>query len=117
MIYDTYIRFRNEPTVDLNDKFLYDIIARSGILIKGFKNLIQSKKVKDLYFPYSSYVVHGIPARLAVRLNRKVYTDGNYQYNKKLSKNDLRHVENVNEFKKIFSNLNQKSKKDLSQKN
>ena len=111
LIYDTYIRFRNEPTVDLNDKFLYEIIMKSGILIKSFKNLIQFKKVKDLYFPYSSYVVHGIPARLAVKLNKKIYTDGNYQYNKKLSKSDLRHTENVNNLKKIFSNLNQKSQK------
>ncbi len=111
LIYDTYIRFRNEATVDLNDKFIYEIIKRSGIFIKSFKNLIQSKKIKDLYFPYSSYVVHGIPSRLAIKLNKHVYTDGNYQYNKKLSKSDLRHVENVNNLKKIFRNLKQKSKK------
>ena len=111
LIYDTYIRFRNEPTVDIKDQFLYDIIERSYIFFKSFKNLIQSQNIKDLYFPYSSYVVHGIPSRLALTLNKKVYTDGNYQYNKKLSKSDFRHVENINSLKKIFNKLKKKSKK------
>lgn len=111
LIYDTYIRYRNEPTVDIKDQFLYEIIERSYIFTKSFAYLIQSENIKDFYFPYSSYVVHGIPARLAIKLNRIVYTDGNYQYNKKLSKNDLRHVENVDNLKKIFDGLKNKNKK------
>ena len=117
LIYDTYIRFRAEPTVDINDDFIFEIIKRSNILINGFKNLIQSKNIKDLYFPFSSYVVHGIPSRLGIKLNKTVYTDGNYQYNKKLSKKDLKHVENINSFKKIFYNLKKNLKNYLFQKN
>ena len=111
LIYDTYIRYRNEPTVDIKDQFLYEIIERSYIFTKSFANLIKSENINDFYFPYSTYVVHGIPARLAIQFNKIVYTDGNYQYNKKLNKNDLRHVENVNNLKKIFQSLKQKDKK------
>jgi hypothetical protein len=111
LIYDTYIRFRNEPTVDIKDQFLYEIIERSHIFTKCFANLIKSKNINDFYFAYTSYVVHGIPARLATQLNKIVYTDGNYQYNKKINKNDLRHVENVNNLKKIFQSFKQKNKK------
>ena len=45
-------------------------------VINSFKNLIQSKNIKDLYFPFSTYVVHGIPSRLGIKLNKTVYTDG-----------------------------------------
>ncbi len=111
LIYDTYLTFRNEPTVDIKDSFLLKVISRSHTLKYGLESFIKQRKINHFFLPFSSYIIHGIPAKVALDNNICVYTDGNYQYNKKLTKTDFRHVENIDNFKKIFSTLKNKNKK------
>jgi hypothetical protein len=108
LVYDTYIRFRNEPTVDINDKFLLKIITKSIIFKDIFKKI--SKKIDFFYTPFSSYINHGLPARVFLKNKVKVITDGNYQYNKKLSLNDYNHVENYKNYRKDFKKIENKTK-------
>lgn len=117
LIYDTYLRSTSNFTLNINDPILLKIIKNSEILITGIKKLILQENIKTLYLPYGSYIAHGAVARLGVSLNKTVYTSGNYQYNKKLSKNDLRHCENIHKFRNIFNNLKNKNKRIKKSKN
>ena len=107
LIYDTYLRFRNNPTIDLSDEFLQKIIFKTINFFHVFKKI--SKKINYFYTPYSSYIVHGLPSRIFVNNNVRVITDGNNQYNKILSKKDIYHVENYRKFRDEFSKLKNKN--------
>lgn len=112
LIYDTYIRFRNHPTVDIEDKFLKKIIFKSILLILAVKQLQFELKFKYFYTTYASYIFYGILVRTLLREGVKVFSGNTIaQYNKKLSKKDFFHVENYKKFPKIFKKLNQKKKR------
>ena len=112
LIYDTYIRFRNKPTVDINDKFLKKIIYLSILSIRCFKKMQKKFKYKYFYTTYSTYIHYGLLVRVFLQMNVKVYSGITMaQYNKKLTKKDYFSVDNYREFPKIFSKLNAKNKR------
>lgn len=80
LIYDTYLRFFHKPTIEeINDKVIYTIRVALNIYY-NFKEYIQTSNVKILLNTYSSYIQHGIPARLCLQQGVKVYTLGSYSY-------------------------------------
>lgn len=106
LIYDSYLRFRNLPTVNTKDKYLdyiiYNTVKYNFIFKKFSKNI-------DIFFSiYSTYVQHGLPVRVFLEKRKKVITDGNNQYFKILSNKDNSHVENYNNFRKDFKKIKNK---------
>lgn len=106
LIYDSYIRFRNLPTVNIKDRYLdyviYNTLKYSIIFEKFSKNI-------DVFLSiYSTYLQHGLPARVFLKKEKKVITDGNNQYFKILSNKDNSHVENYNNFRKDFKKIKNK---------
>ena len=118
LIYDTYIRFRNFPTVDIKDNFLEKIIFKSVVLILAMKELQKKFKFKYLYTNYSTYIFYGIMVRVFLKEGVNVYSGKTIsQYNKKLSNSDYLHVEKYKNFQKIFKKLsNKKSKLEKAKK-
>ena len=117
LIYDTYIRFRNVPTVDINDIFLKKIIYLTIISIKCFRKLQKKYKFKHLYTTYATYIHYGLLTRVFLQMNVKVYSGITIaQYNKKLTKKDYSSVDNYKKFQQIFSKLNNKKKRLQSSK-
>lgn len=103
LIYDTYLRFKPAPTVDLNDFYLTIVIW------KALRNIFITKKYFDMNKPdvllqsYSTYIQHGITARLALRYKINVYTFGSYQTAyKKLSPEDYYHVSDSSNYRSDF---------------
>ena len=115
LIYDTYIRYRNEININIKDKYLEEIIYKSIILSKSLTNFIH-KKISSLYLPYTSFISHGIPARVGVKLNLPVYTNSGTQYNKLINSRSFSHEPDINNLKKIFKNKKNKSDKLLKSK-
>lgn len=92
LIYDTYLRFRCEPTIDLADSFLELIIFKTIIGIENMRTLFAKENITVLLTSYSTYTHHGIAARVAIEQKVKVYSDGNLsQYWKELTQQDWRH--------------------------
>ncbi len=117
LIYDSYIRFRNQPTVDIHDKFLEEIIYSSLLAIRCYKKLYKNYNFKYLYTSFATYVQYGLLVRVFLNRGVKVYSGSTLsQYNKALSKKDFYHVDNYRHFKEIFKKQNNKRKKLLEGK-
>lgn len=109
IIYDTYLRFRNKPTVDLSDPGLYEMIDYSDVLAEKWKKLFQRKSIKQILLPYGAYIHWGIPARVALKNNVEVLTFGSYLY--LLSNITIEypfHSKNHHRYKEIYQGLDKK---------
>lgn len=93
LIYDTYLRYRVQPTVDVKDRFLRYVIAQALNAQSATRNLLKRKSFDLFLTSYTSYVQHGIPAREALQLGVQVFSAGNLsQHFKALSVNDVLHT-------------------------
>jgi hypothetical protein len=92
LVYDTYLRYRIQPTVDLQDPFLRTLLAQALNAQAKFRTL-QKKKFDVFFTSYTSYIQHGIPAREALRAGVQVYSAGNLsQFLKQLDISDTLHT-------------------------
>ncbi len=78
LVYDTYLRFANKPTVDIKDKFFDQIILEAVHIFYICKDKLEKYEVKALVSSYASYTKHGIIVRLCLQKNIPVYTIGAY---------------------------------------
>ncbi len=109
LIYDSYIRFRNKPTVDVNDRFLEKIIYLALLSIKCFEKFQKKYNFKSLYTSYATFVHFGLLVRVFLKMRVKVYSGATLSnYNKKLTNKDPFHVENFRKFQGIYSKLDKK---------
>lgn len=93
LIYDTYLRYRVQPTVDLRDDYLCHLIARALDALAASRTIFSSESYATFLTSYTSYIQHGIPARVALMMGVDVYSAGNLsQFFKKLSKDDPLHT-------------------------
>jgi hypothetical protein len=112
LIYDTYLRFRDRPTLSLNDSFFQYLIQKSNRILLKLEWIYNEYKPKYYFTGYTSYLQHGLPTRFFINKGINVYSGkNNSQLNKKLSKNDYKHIENYKEF--LINFKKKKDKKNL----
>lgn len=112
LIYDTYLRFKPAPTVDLDDFYLAIVIWKALRNIYITKKYFDREKPDILLQSYSTYIQHGITSRIALRYDIDVYTFGSYQTAyKKLSPDDYYHVIDSSNYKNDFELLIDKDKR------
>ncbi|MGZ3901055.1 MAG: hypothetical protein ACXVNQ_11360, partial [Bacteroidia bacterium] len=80
LIYDTYLRFFHQPTIEKIDKNIMHIIEVALNVFYNFKLFLKNNNVRALLNSYSSYIHHGIPARICLHNNIDVYTVGSNSY-------------------------------------
>lgn len=78
LIYDTYLRYKTSAGLDYRDDFLYNIIVQAAVLIDRSLKYFTTKKIDYFFTSYTSYLHHGIPARVAIRCGTKVVSAGSY---------------------------------------
>ena len=99
LIYDTYLRFRDRPTLKLNDNFFKYLIQKSNRIWSNLEQINNDYKPKYYFTGYTSYLQHGLPTRFFINKGINVFSGkNNSQLNKKLSRNDYKHIENYKEF-------------------
>ena len=76
LIYDTYLRFKPAPTVDLSDPYLLELTGWAIQLKHRFEIYFQQNSVKGFVTLFCSYVQHGIPTRVALKAGVAVYSLG-----------------------------------------
>lgn len=114
LIYDTYLRFKPAPTVDLDDFYLVIVIWKALRNIKIAKQYFSVNTPKVLLQSYSTYIQHGVTARVALDFGVNVYTFGSYQsVVKKLNKDDYSHVISTRRYKTEFDTFEHKEIKRL----
>jgi hypothetical protein len=80
LIYDTYLRFFHKPTLISIDKDVIYTIEVALNLFYNFKSFLKFNNIKCLLTSYCTYIHHGIPLRLCLLNNIKVYTLGSTGY-------------------------------------
>ena len=114
ILYDTYLKSKNEPTIDINSdkfkKFSEEFFALCDYWIDYF----EINKVEAVITSHSVYS-YAIPLRVAINKNIKAYGCTSRHINK-LTKNRLRMHANSNEYVEIFNKLNKDSQEKGIQK-
>lgn len=112
LIYDTYIRFRARPTVELDDPYLQYLIKQCLNAQVRIRSYLAEHNVAVLLSSYSSYIQHGIPVREALKSGVTVYTAGTVaQYLKKLDIENPLHVPNYQDYASTFALLKDRAGK------
>lgn len=76
LLYDTYLRFRPAPTVDLSDPFLIELTEWMLVLHERIEKYLSENKIEVLLTGYTSYISHGLLARLALNRGIAVFSLG-----------------------------------------
>jgi hypothetical protein len=106
LIYDTYLRFRVQSTVDISDPYLRTLIAQALNAQDATRKILSEHSVEAFLTSYSSYIQHGIPVREALRAGIKVFSSGNIsQFLKPLSLEDSLHTSAHWRYKSQFESL------------
>ncbi len=109
LIYDSYLRFKPAPTVNINDFYLCIVIWQAIRNIHITKEYFSNNAPSVLLTSYSVYIQHGIAVRIALNYHTKVYSFGdNLNFYKLLTKDDWYHTAYFANYKKTFETLNDK---------
>jgi hypothetical protein len=112
LVYDTYLRFKNVPTVDLNNFFLIEILAK---LINCFDNLIILKNkdydISEFFTNQIAYIQHGLISRFLRKSGTDVkYTGAKSAYITNFNEKNYFQAFNFRKFKTFFEKLKNKNK-------
>lgn len=72
LVYDTYLRFKPAPTIDLKDEFLERILKSALQLVKNADAFTKKEQHDYLFTSYTSYIHHGVMTRVCLKDNVKV---------------------------------------------
>ena len=108
MIYDTYLRYKSAPTVNLKDKFLLRIIISTLFIVEITLKYFKKNKLTYFFTSYTSYVHHGVLSRVALKENVIIYTMGSYEilFNK-INPDFPFHIKDYRLYKKQYENINE----------
>lgn len=112
LIADSYLRFKPALTIKIRDKYLWLIIWQAHRDIRRSINYFAKYNPTVYLTSYSTYIQHGIAARVALYSGVRVYSFGNYQeFAKNLTLKDWFHVKYHHNYKHNFSKLNNQNDK------
>jgi hypothetical protein len=95
LINDTYIRFKNYPTVNVNDPFLKKIIYIFFLSLVNLERINQNIKINSYICGFTSYINGGLATRFFINKRIETYTTGNrFKLIKKLNNQDNHHLGN-----------------------
>lgn len=76
LIYDTYLRFKPAPTIDLEDPYLYQLIKYAAKTYLGIASQLKKSKFDYFISTYTSYIDHGVAVRLCLNQGIQVICTG-----------------------------------------
>lgn len=115
LVYDTYIRYYNQPTINLLNFNFLSLLSHSISLTRNLEHFITKFDVKLYVAQYSNYLNSGIPCRLITKNNIKTLALGNdLNIVKELNVKDYKRAPNHKLYKQRFSEMaNKKEKQEI----
>lgn len=112
LIYDTYLRYRIQPTVNISSISLLYFIYVAHCTIENCEQLVKKYKIQTYFTSYTTYIQHGIPVRVFLKGDVDVYSAGNLQQRlKKLTSKDFYQTATHKDYSKTFKTLSEKSER------
>ena len=110
LIYDTYLRYRIRPTVNVSSISLLYFVYVANCTIETCERLLKWNGIQDYFTSYTTYIQHGIPVRVFLKHKVNVYAAGNLQQRlKRLTEDDYYQTSTHKDYSKTFNTLSEKS--------
>ena len=94
----------------INDNRLRELFNYTCEIVNKFTDIFYNKNIKYLISPYSAYIEHGIPVRVAKKFNAEIYYLGDVD-RAFIKSNNIFHKKNFNTYKKLFDKFSFKNTK------
>lgn len=108
LVIDTYLRFRPSPRFDVSDPFVRSVLWQCLREIRRAKKWFGDTRPSLYLSSFSTYVEHGVAARVAISMGVKVYVYGTTAvFGKSLTSEDTFHTANTSLYKQVFENLSE----------
>ena len=106
LVIDSYLRFRPSPRVRLDDRFLWGVLWQAHRDVRRARHYFRSARPALHLTSYTTYVQHGVAARVALQEGVRVVSFGNLQeFGKLLSIDDSFHTRNALHYRRDFERL------------
>jgi len=106
LVIDSYLRFRPSPRVVVGDLFMLYVLWQAHRDVRRAQRYFRSKKPLLYITTYTTYVEHGIAARVALQEGVRLVSFGNLQeFGKFHSRDDFFHTSNASSYLHNFNLL------------
>jgi len=106
LVIDSYLRFRPSPQVRLRDPFLLYVLWQAHRDVRRAQRYFDQARPALYLTSYSTYVQHGVAARVALRRGTRVVSFGNFQeFGKFLERDDPFHTRRATGYRADFESL------------
>jgi hypothetical protein len=106
LVNDSYLRFKPAPTIDLRDPYLRIILWQMFRDLRRARRYFVRARPAIYLTSYTTYVQHGIPARVALKSGVRVFAFGNYQqFAKEVTQDDWTHTRAPERYAQEFAAL------------
>ncbi|MBL8350028.1 MAG: hypothetical protein JNL87_06900 [Burkholderiaceae bacterium] len=106
LVIDSYLRFRPSPRVNLDDPFLALVLWQAHRDVRRARRYFRRARPVLYLTSYTTYVQHGVAARVALQEGVRVFSFGNFQeFGKRLSTDDSYHTRNTLHYRRDFEQL------------
>lgn len=106
LVIDSYLRFRPAPEFKVADPFVRRLLWQALRDIRVSKRYFRRARPRLYLISYSTYLEHGIPARVALKNGIEVWSFGNFNtFGKRLTLEDSFHTCNTSAYRRIFDAL------------
>ncbi len=112
LIIDSYLRFRPAACFDPSDRFVLTLIWQAHRDVRRARAYFRSRRPQVYLTSYSTYIEHGIAARVALQEGVRVVSFGNFlQFGKELRLADWFHTPDTSGYRGTFDKLDRKDER------
>jgi hypothetical protein len=106
LVIDSYLRFRPSPRIRLGDPFMLYLLWQAHRDVRRARRYFRSERPQLYLTSYTTYIQHGVAARVALQEGTRVVSFGNFQeFGKTLSAQDAFHTRNPVHYRRDFQRL------------
>lgn len=106
LLVDSYLRFKPSPEFDVKDPFVRRLVWQALRDVRQAQAYFGRRKPRWYLTSYTTYLEHGIPARVALRQGVEVWSFGNLNgFGKRLTQADDFHTQNFEGYRAGFEAL------------
>lgn len=108
LIYDTYLRFKPSATIDTNHWYLSLVVYQCLKCLHVSKHFFENSQIDMVVTSYTTYLDHGVVARLAIKQNIPVYSFGAFAALYKYHNSDLgSHATSHGQYSRSFETMSE----------
>ncbi len=112
LLVDSYLRFKPSPEFDVKDHFVRRLVWQALRDVRQAQAYFGGHKPRWYLTSYTTYLEHGIPARVALRQGVEVWSFGNLNsFGKRLAQTDHFHTQNFAGYRARFESLDRQAER------